>query len=60
MANPTNKTSKSRKGKRRTHKHLSAPSLSVCPQCQEVKLPHHACMSCGTYHAREIITVQQI
>jgi large subunit ribosomal protein L32 len=60
MANPKHRTSKSRRDKRRTHKHLKAPGLSLCPQCQEVKKPHHACISCGTYNGKEVITVQQI
>lgn len=60
MANPKYKTSRARRDKRRTHKHLKAPSLSTCPQCQEVKRPHRACMSCGTYNGREIVTVQEI
>jgi len=60
MANPKHKTSKSRRDKRRTHKHLKAPNLSACPQCREVKLPHHACPSCGTYNGREIATARQI
>ncbi|HEX9114044.1 MAG TPA: 50S ribosomal protein L32, partial [Nitrospirota bacterium] len=48
MANPKHRHSKSRRDKRRTEKQkLTAPNLSVCPQCQEVKKPHHACMSCG-------------
>lgn len=61
MANPKHRHSKSRRDKRRTQKQkLMAPNLTVCPQCQEVKQPHHACMSCGTYKGREILTVQQI
>jgi large subunit ribosomal protein L32 len=61
MANPKHRHSKSRRDKRRTQKQkLTAPNLTVCPQCQEVKKPHHACMSCGTYNGREIVTVQQI
>jgi large subunit ribosomal protein L32 len=60
MPNPKRRHSKSRRDKRRTHKHLKAPSLTLCPQCQEVKKPHHACMSCGTYNSREVVTVQQI
>ncbi len=60
MANPKHRTSKSRRDKRRTHKHLTARGLAVCPQCKEVKQPHHVCMSCGTYNGREIVTVQQI
>lgn len=60
MANPKYKTSRSRRDKRRTHKHRTAPTISTCPQCREVKKPHHACMSCGTYNGREIVTVQEI
>jgi large subunit ribosomal protein L32 len=61
MANPKHRHSKSRRDKRRTQKQkLTAPNLTVCPQCQEVKKPHHACLSCGTYNGREIVTVQQI
>ncbi len=60
MANPKHRHSKSRRDKRRTHKHLTARTLAVCPQCKEVKQPHHVCMSCGTYNGREIVTVQQI
>jgi len=61
MANPKRRHSKSRRDKRRTQKQkLTAPNLTVCPQCQEVKKPHHACMSCGTYNGREIVAVQQI
>ena len=60
MANPKHRHSKSRRDKRRTHKHLKAPNLTVCPQRREIKKPHHACMSCGTYNSREIVAVQQI
>jgi large subunit ribosomal protein L32 len=54
MALPKHKTSKSRRDKRRTHKKVSAPNLSSCPQCGEAVLPHHACPSCGTYKGRAV------
>jgi len=60
MANPTNKTSKARTGKRRTHKVLHASNPSLCPQCHEPKLPHRACMSCGTYKGREVVAIEEI
>jgi len=60
MANPTNKTSKARTKKRRTHKGIGAPSATLCPQCHEPKLPHRVCMSCGTYKGREVVTVEEI
>lgn len=55
MAVPKKKTSKSRKNMRRAHDFLTTPSLSVCPQCKEAKLPHRACLACGTYKGKEVI-----
>ena len=57
MPNPKHKISKSRRDKRRTHKKLSPPGHVLCPECNEPKLPHHVCMTCGTYKGREVITV---
>jgi large subunit ribosomal protein L32 len=59
MGVPKRKTSTSRRDKRRTHQRLALPSQSVCPQCQEIKLPHRVCPTCGTYKGREIITVSE-
>lgn len=55
MGVPKRKTSKSRRDKRRTHQRLSLPSVSGCPQCGAIKLPHRICLSCGYYKAKEII-----
>ena len=60
MANPTNKTSKARTAKRRTHKILHAPNVTQCPQCHEPKLAHRVCMSCGTYKGREVVAIEEI
>ncbi|CAH2030995.1 50S ribosomal protein L32 [Trichlorobacter ammonificans] len=54
MAVPKKKTSKSRKNMRRAHDFMTAPSLSVCPQCNEAKMPHRACPSCGTYKGKQV------
>jgi large subunit ribosomal protein L32 len=54
MALPKHKTSKSKRDMRRAHQKVSAPNLSVCPQCGEAVLPHHACPSCGTYKGRAV------
>lgn len=54
MAVPKQKSSKARGRKRRTHYKISAPTVSVCPECQEPKLPHTACLECGTYRGRNI------
>lgn len=54
MAVPKKKTSKSKRDMRRAHDSLTAPGLSVCPQCKEPKQPHRVCLSCGTYKGKEV------
>ncbi|MBI3794846.1 MAG: 50S ribosomal protein L32 [Nitrospinae bacterium] len=55
---PKKKTTARKKGFRRSHDALSAKSLATCPNCQEPKLPHHVCPSCGMYDGQEIIKVE--
>lgn len=55
MAVPKKKTSKSRRDMRRAHDALSAPGISICPQCKEPKQSHRVCAACGTYKGKEII-----
>jgi large subunit ribosomal protein L32 len=31
------------------------PSVTRCSRCQEPKLPHRVCASCGFYHDREVL-----
>lgn len=57
MPNPTSKHSKSRRDKRRANWKITVPNFSVCPECQEPKLPHRVCMSCGTYNGKKILEV---
>ena len=59
MAVPKQKTSKSRRDKRRTHDSLTAPARSVCPQCREPKAPHRLCSKCGSYRGREIVKTDE-
>ena len=59
MALPKHKISKSRRDKRRTHKKLTAPNLSTCPDYGEATLPHHACPSCGSYRGRSVISKEE-
>ena len=59
MALPKHKISKSRRDKRRTHKKLTAPNISTCPDCGEATLPHHACPSCGSYKGRSIVSKEE-
>jgi large subunit ribosomal protein L32 len=59
MAVPKRKTSKSKRDMRRTHKKTAGPNLTTCNQCGEPKLPHHLCMSCGTYKGRTLIDTDE-
>lgn len=55
MANPKRRHTKARRDRRRAHDALASPPRSLCPQCGEVKRPHRACPTCGTYREREVI-----
>jgi len=55
MAVPKKKTSKSRKNKRASHHALPGVNLVSCPECGEAKMPHRACLACGTYNGRQVI-----
>lgn len=59
MAVPKRKSSRSRRGMRRAHKHLVAPAVSVCPKCKAPKLPHRVCPSCGTYRGKVFIATEE-
>jgi large subunit ribosomal protein L32 len=55
MAVPKDRTSRSKRDKRRSHHALAMPARSVCPKCREPKAPHRVCSNCGTYRNREVI-----
>lgn len=57
MANPTSRHSRSRRDKRRANWKIKSPDLTLCPDCQEPKLPHRVCMNCGTYNGKTILEV---
>ncbi len=59
MAVPKKKVSRARRDKRRSSVwKLTAPALSKCTQCGELKTPHRVCSSCGFYKGREIIKME--
>ncbi|MEM7236977.1 MAG: 50S ribosomal protein L32 [Pseudomonadota bacterium] len=55
MAVQQNRVTRSKRNMRRAHDALRAVSSNECPNCGELKLPHHVCGSCGYYRDREII-----
>lgn len=60
MPNPVKRHSRTRRNTRRAHDFLKQPSLSLCPQCHEVKMPHRICPKCGTYKGREINPIEKV
>lgn len=57
MANPTSRHCNSRTNKRRANWKATAPSMVACPSCDEPRLPHRVCPSCGTYNNRKVLNI---
>lgn len=60
MAVPKRKVSKSRRNMRRSHHALKPASYMECPNCGELKRPHHICESCGHYKEREVVEMEDV
>jgi large subunit ribosomal protein L32 len=52
---PKRRVSKSRKGERRAHLALRAPTLVECDHCHELKRAHTVCPTCGWHNGREVV-----
>ena len=59
MAVQQNKVSKSRRNNRRAHDSLVAANPNECPNCGELKRPHHVCASCGHYDDKEVVALTE-
>lgn len=57
MALPRKKTSKSKKGMRRSHDRVAVPNVIYC-ECGEPTLSHRVCPSCGTYKGRQYLRTE--
>ncbi|TVS00390.1 MAG: 50S ribosomal protein L32 [Rhodobacteraceae bacterium] len=55
MAVQQNRVTRSRRNMRRAHDALVAANPNECPNCGELKRPHHVCPSCGYYNDREVV-----
>ena len=57
MAVPKRKTSPSKRGMRRSHDSLKVEAFQECPNCGELKRPHHVCSACGHCDSREVVSM---
>ncbi|PRX35017.1 large subunit ribosomal protein L32 [Meinhardsimonia xiamenensis] len=57
MAVQQNKVTRSRRNMRRSHDALVPGNPAECPECGELKRPHHVCAACGHYDGREVVAV---
>lgn len=57
MAVPRNRLSNARKNSKRAHHAKKPKSIGTCSTCNNPKLPHVICQSCGSYNGRSIVSV---
>ena len=55
MAVQKGKTSKQRKHTRSANWKISAPNLSECSSCGELKMSHKVCKNCGSYNGKVVV-----
>jgi large subunit ribosomal protein L32 len=59
MGNPARKMSKAKRDSRRAQTFkVSAPGITECPQCHEMKLAHRVCKKCGYYKGKEVVSTE--
>lgn len=56
---PKKRLSNRRQGNRRAHHKVKIPQITICPNCRQARLAHHACPNCGTYRGRQVIDVSK-
>jgi large subunit ribosomal protein L32 len=60
MAVQQNRKTRSKRDMRRSHDALVAASGIECPNCGELKRPHHVCGACGWYREREVVRKDEV
>lgn len=54
---PKTKVSRHRRGNRRQHQRLDAPTLVSCTRCGHLMRAHYVCKNCGTYRGRQVLDI---
>lgn len=57
MAVPRHHMAKGKQKRRRSHLALKPKSLTTCPHCKRMIVPHAMCKFCGFYKGKEVINV---
>ncbi len=61
MAVPKHRTSKARTRRRASiNSKLVVSSLSECPNCGGMKMPHRVCPKCGFYRGKQVINPENL
>ncbi|WP_022851339.1 50S ribosomal protein L32 [Limisalsivibrio acetivorans] len=60
MAVPKKKTTRSKKGHRRSHHHAKTMAFHKCSNCGELTMPHRVCPSCGYYNKKQVVDKAEI
>lgn len=60
MGNPKLKTTKSKKGQRRSHHTAVSLASGKCGNCGEPKQAHTVCSACGYYRKKEVIKKSEL
>lgn len=58
MAVPKRKTSRMKRGNRRSHDALQSPSYVEDKESGELRRPHHIDLKSGKYRGRQVLTVK--
>jgi large subunit ribosomal protein L32 len=58
MAVPKRRTSRARKGKRRSHHHIKPMQVQYCARCEQPVRPHRVCPNCGYYQNRAVVDME--
>lgn len=58
MAVPQVRTSRRKRGNRRSHHALKTPALVTCSNCSALIPPHRVCAQCGHFKGKEVMEVE--
>ena len=58
MPVPKRKVSKARRDSRSANKGIKPKTFGACPNCTAVIMPHQACLTCGFYKGKKVLTTK--